>query len=503
MLQAAVRPAAVPAAPGPAIAAFIAGRSAKDDAMTAVPERRPLRWMLCCALCASMWTCPQAVARLQAGDAQQVDGVDVIQTVRDIKQAVSGPHSSVARGKPWEDDIAALTDPRPEYHGPAIAALIRRGTVVLEDLMVLAGDQDWQIRGRVVQTAAGIGGDGGTALILSLTDDADKHVRELCATGLGMAGGKGAFDRLVQLLHVGDPTIREAAARGLATLGDARGLEILCAYAREPDDVVQRQMRSGLAQLAMRITSIPAFCNLLRSRQGDELIALIDASFLIGDPRLCLPLSAVLAGADEHAAQYAARSLGANGDSRALGPLCIAAGSGRSTALRENAAETLRMLTGYGAAAGSAWTLWWHEHQPAVESLAKRDEFIAELHDPHHLPTRSELTAFTVDELAPLVDGALETGQGWWAARSFMVLASDARERWTNPLLERIASTREPNRRLALIIILDQLGDPAAAAGFKTLLERDRTGDAAKKLSAGPERIALAIALERRGVVTP
>jgi HEAT repeat protein len=433
-------------------------------------------------------------------DGPKLDGVDVIQAVRDLSAEVGTPHSNVAKGKPWEGDIAALTDPRPERFNPAMAALIRHGSEVVPDLIVLAADQDWRIRGRVVQVAAGIGGDGGTGLVLALSRDAEKQVRELAAFSLGMAGGKGAFERLAELLGAGDPIIREAAARGLSTLGDARGLGLLCGYAREHDDLVQREMHSGLAQLASRVTSVPALIALLQARQGDELAALVDTTFPIGDPRLCPALAALLSSSDERVALYAARALSANGDSRALGGLCALAAQAAHAELRNTAAETLRLLTGYPAAAGPAWSLWWTTHQQEVEALGQRDAFIAALHDPLHVVTRAELNGYSVAQLAPLIDGALEPGKRWWPARAYLVLAADDVARWTAPLQARIAAVGDPNLRLALIILLDQLGDPAAAAGLGVLLADDFKQKPQVLLANGAERVALGVALQRRGV---
>jgi HEAT repeat protein len=437
-------------------------------------------------------------------DEPKLDGVDVIQAVKDLSAEIGGPpQSKVAKGKPWEGDIAGLTDPRPEHFNPAMAALIRRGAEVIPDLTVLAADQDWRIRGRVVQVAAGIGGDGGTGLVLALSRDPEKQVRELAAFSLGMAGGKGAFERLAQLLGAGDPIIREAAARGLSTLGDARGLGLLCGYAREHDDVVQREMHGGLAQLALRVTSVPALIELLQTRQGDELAALVDTTFPIGDPRLCPALAALLPSSDERVALFAARALSANGDSRALGRLCAVAANGAHAELRSTAAETLRQLTGYPAAAGQAWSLWWTTHQQEVEALSARDAFIAALHDPLHVVVRAELTAFSVEQLAPLIDGALESGKRWWPARAFLVLATDDAARWTGPLLARIAAAKDPNQRLALIILLDQLGDKGAASGLGALLDGDLKEPPQALLANGAERIALGVALQRRGVTRP
>jgi HEAT repeat protein len=489
---------------GAAIAAFIAAQGAKDGAMPSVLSRLAVR--ACAFRTSLMWAAVMPLLAPLAGwsvEEPKLEGVDVIQTVRDLTAPVTTPHSKVAKGKPWEGDIAALTDARPEQFNPAMAALIRHGAEVIPDLTALAADQDWRIRGRVVQVAAGIGGDGGTGLVLMLSRDTEKQVRELAAFSLGMAGGKGAFERLAQLLGAGDPIIREAAARGLSTLGDARGLGLLCGYAREHDDVVQRQMHAGLAELALRVTSVPALIELLQVRQGDELAALVDATFPIGDPRLCPALAALLISGDERVALFAARALSANGDSRALGRLCALAANGAHAELRSTAAETLRQLTGYPAAPGPAWSLWWTTHQPEIEELSRRDAYIAALHDPLHVVTRAELSGYTVEQLAPLIDGALESGKRWWPARAYLVLATDAGARWTVSLLARIAAAQDSNQRLALIILLDQLGDPAAAAGLGALLDEDLKQPPQALLANGAERVALDVALQRRGVIRP
>lgn len=472
--------------------------------MPSVPARTPARaTAVPAALLGALLMPLLAVAPGWAVEEPKLEGVDVIQAVKDLSAEVQSPHSKVAKGKPWEGDIAGLTDPRPEQFNPAMAALIRHGAEVIPDLTVLAADQDWRIRGRVVQVAAGIGGDGGTGLVLALSRDAEKQVRELAAFSLGMAGGKGAFERLAQLLGAGDPIIREAAARGLSTLGDGRGLGLLCGYAREHDDVVQREMHAGLAQLAGRVTSVPTLCELLQSRSGDELAALVDCTFPIGDPRLCPALSALLGSGDARVALFAARALSANGDSRALGRLCAVAANSAAAELRRTAAETLRLLTGYPAAAGPAWSLWWTAHQQEAEALNRRDAFIATLHDPLHVVTRAELAGYGVEQLAPLIDGALEPGRRWWPARAYLVLAADAGARWTGPLLARIGATRDPNQRLALIILLDQLGDPAAAGGLGALLDADLAQPPQALLANGAERVALGVALQRRGITRP
>ncbi len=438
---------------------------------------------------------------LRAEDVPPVQGVDVIQAVKDLKAAVGPlPEAKAGKGKPWEQAIAGITDPRPDVHNEAMAALIRRGTEVLPDLGVLANDPDWQVRVRVATVAASIGGDDGTKLVLGISHDPDRRVRELSALLLGRARGAGAFARLGELLRASEPDIRQSAARGLGLLGDPQGLAVLCGYGRESDDLVRRDERASLGALVMQAAAVPPLAGLIGERRGLEQLALIEVSEMVGDPRLCPALTAVLAAPGSTAvAAAAARSLGANGDSRALEVLCrAAAADGSGDELRTAAAETLRQLTGYAAGAGHAWDLWWRDHGAEVQALVFRDQFIAACHDPAHVATRAELAGFTTAQLMPLVEGALGNGSPWWPARAWAVLAADDAARWTQPLLARINAVADARARLGLIILLDQLGDPGAAEGLRKLLDKPQGAALPQLLSDGPERVAVRIALERR-----
>jgi HEAT repeat protein len=438
---------------------------------------------------------------LLAQDDPKLEGLDVIGAAKAVKAALSEPRAKAAIGKPWESEIAALTDPRVQVHNQAIAALIRRGAVVVPDLKVLSTDPDWQIRGRVVSVAAAIGGDEATAVILDLSRDTDLRVGELATLGLGQARGAGSFPRLAELIRHGDVHMREAAARALGAHGDAAGLALLCSHARESDDLVRRDMRASLQQLAQQPAAVPALARLIAERVGDERLALIDASGVVGDPRLQPVLTALLDGNDARTTTAAARALAANGDSRAVAALCRVAASALALEAREAAAGTLRLLTGYSAAPGPAWSLWWDAHHVEIERLHDRDRLIAELHDPAAAIPREALSRFQPADLGPLVDGALGSGAPWWPARAFAALQADDAARWTQPLLERIRAAGGVTR-LGLIVILDQLGDAAAADGFRQLLDGVPAKSGTPVPASGPERVALQIALERRGIRT-
>jgi len=406
------------------------------------------------------------------------------------------------RAAEWESSIAALTDPRPAAYDPAIESLIRIGEPCLADVVALKSDDEMTVRMRVVTVAAGIGGPQAQRAIVDLSRDNEWRVRELAALGLGKTALPGAYDRLIEMLDDRQPDVRKAAARGLAELGDARALDRLAAYEAERDPRVRDALRLYLGALAENPLIVPALAERLEGTRGPVLHALIDAASGVGDPRLAPALATLVGGADLKAAVLAARSLAANGDSRALEALTIAADQSYRE-LGEAAAASLRTLTGHGAGAGAAWTLWWRDHAADIAALAERDRFIAELHDQRRPVTRDELAAFSPDQLMPLVDGVLGDGARWWPLRAYTVLALDDASRWTAPLTARIGAVRDAEQRLALIVLLDQLGDPAAKPAFERLLAeaekraRDERRDGHDGYNQ-PERAALKLAIARR-----
>lgn len=434
------------------------------------------------------------------GEEVKAEGVDVVRTVKAVADALKGPESSVAQGKAWERDIAALTDARPEIHTQAMAALIRRGTPVISDLSVLAKDQDPALRMRVTAVLAAIGGDEATAEVLTLSRDRDRGVVEVATLGLGKARGPGSFERLAEILQSPDPILRQSAARGLGMHGDPRGLALLCTYARDRDDLVRRDMRENLARVATSAAAVPMLAELIANRTGTERLALIDATAGIGDPRLSPVLAGVVGDRDVGAATLAARMLSVNGDSRAVEALCRAAAQGRESVLRDEAAATLRRLTSHTAAGGTAWELWWRDHATEVEALTTRDALIADLYDPTRTTSAAELAPFPVASLFQLVEGSLGRGPAWWPPRAFTALAADDPKRWTPVLLDRIERTVDLRERVRVIVLLDALNDPGAVDGLKRLYASLREQPEVKAAALGPERAALRDALERRGV---
>jgi HEAT repeat protein len=430
----------------------------------------------------------------------KAQGMDVIKAGKALTNALTPKDPGSARGKAWEDDIAGLTDPRVDVHTQAMSNLIRRGAVVVPDLMILSGDQDWQIRQRVSAVLATIGGDHASATVIKMCDDPESRVAEVSIMGLGQCKGPGTFEHLAKALISIDPNKRQAAAKGMGMHGDPQGLALLNGYIFDRDDLVRRDMRENLARVANQARSVPALIDLIPKSSGPRLHALLEATAGIGDPRLSLVLAATLSVPDNEAVALAARVLAANGDSRAIEALCQAAAYGKTTEIREYSASTLRLLTGYKASAGSAWDLWWRDRQATIIALIPRDQLLADLHNPERETTRAELGQVPAAELISLLDGTLGSGATWWPARAFVALSIDDPARWTQILLERIDSAYDIRERVRLIVLLDQLGDPNAKVGLQRLYNLLAEQPAVKAAALGPERLALRIALERRGI---
>lgn len=425
---------------------------------------------------------------------QPYQGMDLIGAAKTVKEAISPTVPEISKGKPWENDIAALTSSDSHRYNPAISKLILRGPAVLPDLLVLAEDRDWQVRQRVTRIAGYIGGDASAALVLAKTYDSVLQVCVEATVALGQVKGAAAFPRLEELLQAPEPDVRRAAAAGMGLLGDIRGLDALMVVVHETDDLAKRDMRTALARIALQPSAIPELAKRIAAYHGAEQKMCIEISGQIGDPRLCPVLTSLLTSSDIDVASRAARSLAANGDSRALSALCAIADAHPVPTLQMLATETLRRLTGYEAAPGSAWRLWWQQHSVEVDRLVLRDALIASLYDPAYQTTKEELAVFSVVELTPLLEGALGNGPSWWPARAFHAMATDVPGRWTEALAARIRVTRIASQRLPLLLILDQLGDPGAAAIFHELL--DQKDELLRPI--GSELIAINVALERR-----
>ena len=374
---------------------------------------------------------------------------------------------------------AALTDHRAALHKAAMEEFIAFGEASLPTLDVLTTDPHAAVRRRVALVAGEIGGPSALELLLRLTEDKDAGVREVAALALGGCAGDQAFARLRELLRDPLPAIRESAAIALGGLRDLRAIPLLAGwpdaggevarlqlqYGREGERQVQRirvAMQSALLGLVGNPAAVPMVIGSLRRLAGTSRQALLEATWELGDPRLCPVLVEIVEEGQADNRVIATVSLAANGDSRALPTLVRVAQAGRGE-LARRAAQALMRLTGYTARSGPAWSLWWADHQERVRALHERDAFIARLHDRAFVPDRADLAAFSVAELWPLVVGCRGDGAEHWPRLAWRAIQLDDRARWRRELLSRYDAGGSQRERVELVVLLDALGGSEAA----------------------------------------
>ncbi len=459
-------------------------------------------------------------------DEPKEHGMDVIEAVKTVRSLL--PPGAPDKDKPWSNDLAALTDPNPRIHGPAIRNLAvhaGRNPAVFADLTVLAGDSDPALRARIIQICAAVGGTEATPLLLRFSTDRERRLRELATLGLAQAAGDAAFQRLVTLLAAPEPELRQAAAASLGAFADPRAIAPLTEQAAEPDDLARRAMRDALIRLCADPRSATVVNDLLQRQKDARRDALLEAVVDLHDTRLCPAITAIAGdpGGDGRSAQASAwtqflavRALNACGDWRAVTTLVALADSVASGEVQRAAADALRLITGYGAQPGKAWRVWLADNGARIERLATRDAMLADLHAPGAPIERERLAPWTTVELEPLIQAVLGLPAGrvtvGWSARALEILHADDRSRWVEPLANRIIATPSTalDARLGLIVLLDDLAPVDAIAPFtrvvrdlKERLEQELAKAKEAGTSApdhGAETELLKQALARRGV---
>jgi len=451
-----------------------------------------------------------AAALLAVDDEAPPVGMDVLPLIKAAAAAVT-PQEQPLPGRAWSDDLAALTDADPSVNGPAVGRLTRRGAVVLPDLAILASERDWQLRGRIVRVAAGIGGEAGAELVLRLSADPDPRVNRMAIVGLGRCRGKAVMDRLLALLRSLDGDERTLAAGSLAALSDTRAIEPLTHLRADPDGPARSAQAKALRELCAMESAATICAGLLAQLTGEQRRALLEALEGAVDPRLCPALARLIDDREPLCVLLAVRALATAGDARAVEPLVRLAASDRLPELREAATVTLRIHTPYRAGPGKAWALWWKDNAARYARLAERDGLIAQLAD-LTAPVPPGLAGFTADELLPLVDAVIVSKPvpSWLPARALVALRAQAGERWIEPLAKLIDTAPDAEFRLDLLVLLDEIsgpGEPAIAElRRQQMLLAKREDEALLRWKkdgvippdTGAERKVLKLALDRR-----
>ena len=462
-------------------------------------RRAPSSTLLALALLAPL----APLSWLHAQDEELPHGMDVGNAIVAVDRWI-GP-GKPPDDKPWANDLADLTDRDQSRHESAISHLVgfgRRNPKVVDDLVVLAGDRDPLLRSRVVAVLTGIGGEPVTTLMLQLSRDIDRQIRSQAILGLARCSGDPVIDRLIELLADQDPTLRDSAARALASRQTARAIPALCDNLEDSDDLAKRSKLTALHQIAITPEAIPVLQQQLGQRAGETRDALLEAAAASCDRRLTPVLVDIVADPNAGGRQASAwtqvqalRALATCGDRRALQVVCQVADGNSPESVRQVAAEAAKAITGYTAQAGKAWTLWWKDHQAAAPRWAEVDAELATLHDPNVNADRTTLAGFTPDELVGLVDAVLEVDSQrlatWFPARALAALRADDPARWSDVLANRViaAPSNDPHTRAGLIVLIDDLGGPAALPALEKISQDLRTREEAERKAQDDQKV--------------
>ncbi len=368
--------------------------------------------------------------------------------------------------------LIAMTDSKPSIYQRAMNGLVRIGNRAVADLEILASDKEPVIRVRAADVLGRIGGKAAVALLLSMKDDDSAEVRAQVALAFGDARAVAAQPCLYAWLYDEDIAVRDSAALALALIGHADALEpLLAAFiqergreARSPAEErslkrSRKSMDEAIKALVRQEYNCKAVALLLKQLTGELLHVLIEATYAVGDPRLCVPLQKALVSNDPVAIRMAADSLAANGDSRCIQPLCEHAASHQFTDVRQAASRTLRRLTGAHSGQGSAWTLWWKNNKVRVEMLYDRDALIASCYEPSWIPNPAQLAPLSVQQLEPLLQAALGSGPDHWQRKAWQIIQTDnaISKRWSNYLVTLYEQESQERKRVAYLSLLSAL----------------------------------------------
>lgn len=179
---------------------------------------------------------------------------------------------AVEAGSDGEEALAAELDLLRKDRG--------RAAVVFD---ALSRHRSRRVRAWVPGAAADVLGDGGDRLILSMTRDRDREVRDAAVTaliGLGPETARVLVPDLRRRLHSSDVDERIAAMWALAELGDSSSLEVIDGRA-EAAELPQERSAARAAALVVRGDEAAVIAG-LRADDDHDLVALAAAARILG-----------------------------------------------------------------------------------------------------------------------------------------------------------------------------------------------------------------------------
>jgi len=216
----------------------------------------------------------------------------------------------------WRDDRAD-TIAAALKAGPEGEAEVERETNVLRDepgraalvLDELSRHESRRVRAWVPGAAAEILGDGGERLVLSLTRDRDREVRDAALAALlelGPEAARAVVPDLRRRLHSADAAERIAAAWALAQVGDGASLGVIEERA-ETAELPDERSAALAASHVLRGNETAVVAG-LRGHDHDDLPALAAAARILGTEATLDALRDAAEAAPDNACRAACRA---------------------------------------------------------------------------------------------------------------------------------------------------------------------------------------------------
>lgn len=207
--------------------------------------------------------------------------------------------------------IAQLRDV--ESREKAARALEAGGNTSIYQLLETLGDDDPEVRCRVVWVLEAIGSPAAVPGLVNSLDDPDPAVRAAIVYALKRIGGSLAMDGVRSALNDPDSNVRREAARALGEMGDVIGVAPLLAALGDADENVARAAAASLGQIGGAGAS-RGLVGALSDHRRDVKVAAIRALGELEDPTAMRWLEPLTRHTDEKT-QLAAREVVAKLDS--------------------------------------------------------------------------------------------------------------------------------------------------------------------------------------------
>ncbi|MBI3175231.1 MAG: HEAT repeat domain-containing protein [Chloroflexi bacterium] len=379
----------------------------------------------------------------------------------------------------------------------AAKALISFGALAFNELAAALQDKNLNIRHGAAWVLGRAGDKRAVPFLLPMLKDPHPFIRQAAADSLGELGDGMAVGPLIHLSQDENNGVRKAVARALGELHDPKAVDTLISMLgiSEVQDPLIKLLRISTPDAEIRAIAAWALGEIKDSRSVEALILAVqkDASEQVrksaawalgqlGDPRAIAPLTTLFMDTYEDVRAMAAQSLEQLGwipEENAMGAQywilqgqwesCIKIGAPAVEPL----IETVQSNQNRDVRRAAALSLGRIRDPRAVEPLIKVIDVKDYTDHPISIAAATAL-GMLGDERAvqPLISILHASwGIGEAAARSLVQIGAPA----VQPLQAQLQSTRDPEIKLLIRLILAQIGDPRALEAVLPLLEEHNT----------------------------